>query len=268
MPRRFLKSELTAKSLLVGCCQLARCEPELSVLPSDKLQLLHSQSAVMEKLALCVEHKFVSILVGPSGVGKSWLVEALACLTGRKLRLFSMNSATDAADLLGGFEQRISGTTSSKGKDEPCDGPLTASLCCGWLTVTFEWRNSEVVEAMLAGEWLLIDNSNLCNPAVLDRLNSVLEPAGQLLLSERGSVEGQMVVVRPAEGFRLFLTVNPQYGELSRAMRNRGVEIFVDEAISRRDSLCLLLKEGLDDGLAANLADICQDLGEKRLILS
>ncbi|GAU94611.1 hypothetical protein RvY_06349 [Ramazzottius varieornatus] len=240
LPRRFLKTELTDKCLLVGCCQLAR--HDLSVLPSDKLQLLHSQSAVMEKLALCVEHKFVSILVGHSGVGKSSLVEALACLTGRKLRLFSMNSATDAAELLGGFEQRVvSARTTSK--------------------VTFEWRNSEVVEAMLAGEWLLIDNSNLCNPAVLDRLNSVLEPAGQLLLSERGSVAGEMVVVRPAEGFRLFLTVNPQYGELSRAMRNRGVEIFVDESISRRDSLCLLVNEGLEDGLAANLADICQDLG-------
>ena len=35
------------------------------------------------------------------------------------------------------------------------------------------------------------------------------------------------MVLRPHPEFRMFLTVNPTYGEVSRAMRNRGVEIFL-----------------------------------------
>lgn len=35
------------------------------------------------------------------------------------------------------------------------------------------------------------------------------------------------MILKPHPNFRLFLTVNPTYGEVSRAMRNRGVEIFM-----------------------------------------
>ena len=136
----------------------------------------------------------------------------------------------------------------------------------------FEWVDGILVQAMLKGEWLLLDNVNLCSSSVLDRLNSLLEPGGDLLLTEcvggsnsedadsdhpstsnqddsssdrvaqntdsqhEGSADtatgapGQASppTVRrivPASGFRLFVAMDPTFGEVSRAMRNRCVEI-------------------------------------------
>lgn len=48
---------------------------------------------------------------------------------------------------------------------------------------------------------------------------------GFLTLSERGYVDGLVQILRPHPTFRIFMSVDPQYGELSRAMRNRGIEI-------------------------------------------
>ena len=46
---------------------------------------------------------------------------------------------------------------------------------------TFEWIDSLLVKAMKAGHWLLLDDVNLCNPSVLDRLNAFLEPNGETI---------------------------------------------------------------------------------------
>ena len=89
----------------------------------------------------------------------------------------------------------------------------------------FEWVDGPLVLAMKTGDWLLMDGANLCSPSVLDRLNSLCEPNGQLTLSERGFVNGAVQVLKPHPNFRLFMTVDPHHGELSRAMRNRGIEI-------------------------------------------
>lgn len=91
----------------------------------------------------------------------------------------------------------------------------------------FEWIDSLLVKALRQGHWLLVDNVNLCSASVLDRLNGLLEPGGVLSLSERGVIDGHIPVVAPHPGFRLFLALDPRHGEISRAMRNRGVEIFL-----------------------------------------
>ena len=89
----------------------------------------------------------------------------------------------------------------------------------------FEWVDGPLIRAMKSGHWLLMDGANLCSPSVLDRLNSLCESEGFLVLSERGFVDGQVQLIKPHPNFRLFMSVDPQYGELSRAMRNRGIEI-------------------------------------------
>lgn len=91
----------------------------------------------------------------------------------------------------------------------------------------FEWINSVLVKALLSGDWLLIDNVNFCTASVLDRLNALLEPSGVLTVSERGVIEGDIPEIVPHPNFRLFFTMDPKYGNISRAMRNRGVEIFI-----------------------------------------
>ncbi|KAF3328833.1 midasin [Carex littledalei] len=95
--------------------------------------------------------------------------------------------------------------------------------------VKFEWFASDLVKAIENGEWVVLDNANLCNPTVLDRINSLAEPDGSIVINECGLVEGKPMILHAHARFRMFLTVNPQYGEVSRAMRNRGVEIFLLE---------------------------------------
>lgn len=91
----------------------------------------------------------------------------------------------------------------------------------------FEWVDGPLVQAMKEGSWIVLDHCNLCSPAVLDRLNSLCEAGGVLVLSERGTIDGEIPVIVPHPNFRLFMLLNSHYGELSRAMRNRGVEISI-----------------------------------------
>lgn len=91
----------------------------------------------------------------------------------------------------------------------------------------FEWVDGILVKALKQGSWLVLDNANLCSPAVLDRLNSLLEPNGFLSIHEHRNPDGSAQIVKPHPNFRLFLTMDPHYGELSRAMRNRSIELFM-----------------------------------------
>lgn len=91
--------------------------------------------------------------------------------------------------------------------------------------VGFEWTEGLFIQALQHGHWVVLDNANLCNSSVLDRLNSLMEPDGSLILNEQRLDNGEARVVRPHANFRLFLSMDPRHGELSRAMRNRAVEI-------------------------------------------
>ncbi|CAL8311820.1 unnamed protein product [Lota lota] len=102
-----------------------------------------------------------------------------------------------------------------------------AQLEDGWTNGGFEWLDGMLVQALQAGDWLLMDNVNFCSPSVLDRLNALLEPGGCLTINERGVIDGTTPKVTPHPNFRLFLTMDPSHGEISRAMRNRGVEIYI-----------------------------------------
>ncbi|AEY98895.1 FAGR074Cp [Eremothecium gossypii FDAG1] len=100
-------------------------------------------------------------------------------------------------------------------------------------SVKFEWFDGLLINAVEEGYWLILDNANLCSPSVLDRLNSLLEPNGTLIVNECSLADGRPRHIRPHPNFRLFMTVDPKYGELSRAMRNRGIEIFIEDLQKR-----------------------------------
>ncbi|MCJ1379430.1 hypothetical protein MMC17_002531 [Xylographa soralifera] len=91
----------------------------------------------------------------------------------------------------------------------------------------FEWVDGTLIKALESGQWLVLDNANLCSSSVLDRLNSLLEPDGRLAVHEHHLHDGSAKIVRPHPNFRLFLTMDSRYGELSRAMRNRCIEVFL-----------------------------------------
>lgn len=165
------------------------------------LLLLPSQAEAIASVLMCAAHQQFCMLIGASGSGKSSVLKVAAALAGAKLSTFSMNASCDTIDLLGGFDQ--------------VDGKQGQ----------FEWRDSLILEAMLLGHWLVLDNVNYCNASVLDRLNPLVEPNGVLFVNEQGLVNGETRMIRPHPNFRMFATLNPRYGEISRAMRNRAVEI-------------------------------------------
>lgn len=100
----------------------------------------------------------------------------------------------------------------------------------------FEWVDGVLIKALEQGKWLVLDNANLCSASVLDRLNSLLEPNGFLSINEHCGPDGEPKIVKPHANFRIFLTMDPRFGELSRAMRNRAVEIFLEPLAPENES--------------------------------
>jgi midasin len=116
---------------------------------------------------------------------------------------------------------------------------MRAELAASNRAGKFEWVDGPLVRALKEGHWLLLDNANLCSPSVLDRLNSLCEPSGVLILNERGLVDVKTPVIVPHPNFRLIMCIDPQLGELSRAMRNRGLEVSLFPP-SNQEDLCRL----------------------------
>ncbi|KHN99534.1 Midasin [Metarhizium album ARSEF 1941] len=112
----------------------------------------------------------------------------------------------------------------------------------------FEWLDGVIVKALLTGQWLVLDNANMCNASVLDRLNSLLEPNGFLSINEHCQSDGKPRIIRPHRDFRIFLTMDPKYGELSRAMRNRAIEIHIHSPPPESAS-CLDKISAIESGL-------------------
>jgi len=130
---------------------------------------------------------------------------------------------------------------------------------------TFEWKDGFLVRAMETGHWLLLDNVNLCPPSVLDRLNPVLEAEGELLLSESGTSGAGPRIIKAHPQFRVFMAMDPRGGEISRAMRNRCVEIaFVSpvssQAEAEQDS------SGVSSTVVPNPRDCITAIAEKGIV--
>lgn len=101
------------------------------------------------------------------------------------------------------------------------------------------------MKALRSGSWVVLDELNLAPSDVVEALNRLLDDNRELFLPETGEV------IKPAQGFMIFATQNPPGGAyggrkpLSRAFRNRFVEVFIDniaedelsDIVSRRCSV-------------------------------
>ncbi|CAB3406564.1 unnamed protein product [Caenorhabditis bovis] len=263
-------------------------------------RLLPSQMEVCSNLATCVEMNWLVLLVGPRNCGKRSAIENLATLSGRTLRTIALNADTDAQELIGSYEQIVDENCLPDAKEailkvlhdaelrsmyaeklrgaedltqlessvelilsEISNDDVKAKIrhineIANQASMRFEWRDSVFVDAYLNGYWLLVEDVNLCSAAVLDRLNSCLESGGKLVVAER---QNSYEPLEPHPEFRVFLSMDSRVGEISRAMRNRSVEIYVDETsrwhTSTRDVssvICRSLNEHQADYIASNLS--------------
>lgn len=316
----------------VGLSSLHRTA-NASNLSTKNLILRNESVAYFEAAMKCIDLQWMCLLVGPSGVGKTTMIRCLASLCGQELVEIPLNSATDASDLLGGFEQSdtvrslrsirdqllksLAKFLIAKNRDLLPSGSLaicermankiscmdptvqTYEEVCKQLTevfqsiremansseisemgdfeskiieieksaskllkegpenASFQWVDGTLTRAIIEGRWVILDHANLCNPSVLDRLNALLEPNGVLYLNECGTdANGRPRILRPHPDFRLFLILDPKNGDVSRAMRNRGIEIY----------LLPEMKSGLSTIATRTLLsqeDICLDVTDK-----
>lgn len=131
----------------------------------------------LEKLAYGVVHNLPVLLIGETGVGKTMSVRYLASLTNNGLRRVNLNGATTVDEFLGKLLINEQGTY---------------------------WVNGVLVDAMLAGDWILLDEINACLPEIAFSLHSLLDDDRMVVLME---YDGR--IVRPHPHFRLFASMNP-----------------------------------------------------------
>ncbi|KAJ1361784.1 hypothetical protein KIN20_021125 [Parelaphostrongylus tenuis] len=253
------------KLVRLGKISLARSGQRCDLFNSSH-RLLSSQFVLMHQLAVCVDMQWVALIIGPRNSGKRTTLQNLADICGVHLQTIVLNSETDAQELIGSYEQSVDDQAFNDAKRNLCEilsahveeialkEVLNAEDLTQLETVTeivlsdvkdnndvvdechlvleraarssmrFKWVDSPFVRAYLNGHWLLIEDVNLCSAAVLDRLNTCLENDGRLVVFERHS---SFESLQPHPDFRVFLSMDARNGEISRAMRNRSVEIFI-----------------------------------------
>lgn len=128
-------------------------------------------------------------------------------------------------------------------KTEACSIVESVDVAYEAASSMFEWADGPLVTALRNGQFFLLDECSLAEDAVLERLNSVLEPSRCLTLAEKGDTSPTTAesssVITAARGFRFFATMNPggDFGkrELSPALRNRFTEVWVPAVTDPND---------------------------------
>ena len=189
---------------------------------SRSARLVWTRQAV--RMAALVLHSFrfrePVLLVGETGCGKTSVSAAVSMdILRQSFLTVNCHLNTEATDFLGGLRP----CRNREGEGEESEDRL------------FEWADGPLVNAMLRGHVLLIDEISLADDSVIERVNSVLEEGRALLVPERSGGAD----VAASEGFQFVATMNPggDYGkkELSPALRNRFLEIWCPAENSRND---------------------------------
>lgn len=162
-------------------------------------------------LSICVQNKWPTLLIGKKSTGKTSLIHTLAKLTNNRCIDIVLSPSTDTTDILGSYQQ-----VNHKGKAQ------------------FVWKDSILVEAILNGDWVVIENFNHrggSTAVVLDRLNSLLEEDNEeLVINEAGLIDGKLKTVKAHPDFRIFFVLNQEtmmYSTISKPLRNRCCELFI-----------------------------------------
>ena len=147
-----------------------------SYIPGEQIYVSPPQG-YLEKIAYAVCHNLPVLLIGETGVGKTMSVRYLAWKTNNGLRRVNLNGATSVDEFLGKLLINEQGTY---------------------------WVNGVLVDAMIAGDWILLDEINACLPEIAFSLHSLLDDDRMVVLME---YDGR--VVRPHPNFRVFASMNP-----------------------------------------------------------
>ena len=88
----------------------------------------------------------------------------------------------------------------------------------------FVWKESLLLRAIKQGHWIVLENIDKSNSAVLDRLNPLLEIGGTIIVNESDEIK----TVKPHPDFRLISTASKVQG-ISEPFLNRCLHIKLRE---------------------------------------
>jgi MoxR-like ATPase len=188
----------------------------------------------IEKVATAVELKQPCLLEGETSTSKTSSIEYLAMRSNNQVVRLNMNGQTDTSELVGKFvpndgqlqiefEQLLSKPDllnkqslemlQNIVKDGRSLSLLESQKIAeieGIKIPEWRWQDGLVSEAMKKGYWIILDEINLGEPQILERLNSVLEKNASIILSENGGTRiGPNGDFETHEDFRIFATMNP-----------------------------------------------------------
>ncbi|VTZ66448.1 dynein-related AAA-type ATPase, putative [Plasmodium chabaudi chabaudi] len=87
----------------------------------------------------------------------------------------------------------------------------------------YVYNEGNFIKAIKKGHWVLLKHLHHSTPSLLDRLNSLFEENGYILLHEFGKKKK----IRPHKNFQIFLTLSSEeHYKISKALRNRCLEIY------------------------------------------
>lgn len=147
------------------------------------------------------------ILTGGAGVGKTTHVTQLASRINQPLLRINFNGETRMSDLIGKVHV-VNGET--------------------------KWVDGVLPMAMRRGWWLLLDELDFAEPAVLSLLHPVLEDESLLVLKENNGE-----IIRPDPNFRVFATAN-SIGAMSDRASDFGGTNTMNEAFLDRWQVMLV----------------------------
>ena len=204
---------------------------------------LYNTKNYFEEIKLCIENNYPIIISGEGSIGKKHLIKSMySNMNKNNLNSFYLYSTMDSSELLGNFDksninyQLNQYITELKLKNTKNDINiinliekiekqkifLKEKSDMNNNEYNFEWHDSILITSIINGDIIILDNANTCNSAVLDRLNSLLDDDKKIYLNE----SGENRIIQPNNKFRIFLTMNPLLGEVSRALKNRCVELY------------------------------------------
>lgn len=203
---------------------------------------------ILDKIATAVELRNPCLLEGETSTSKTSSIEYLAMMSNNEVARMNLNGQTDTSELIGKFvpndgQLQIAFQELLRSRDSLSqDSRLTIeraerkgialtliesqkiAQAENLKIADWRWQNGIDVEAKLKGQWLILDEINLAEPQILERLNPQLEKSPSITLSESGDTvirdlnpeemelyqQGKLPGVKPLHpNFHIFGTMNP-----------------------------------------------------------
>jgi len=205
-------------------------EPKIVKIKTPKTAFVETNNEV-SLMMYGIENQKNVLLKGPTGCGKSFLVEEMAKHYGKKLYTVNCDVELDKTELVGHHEIEDDETS---------------------------WIDGILVIAMKEGAWIVFDEVNMARPEVLSVMHQILDFRRTLTIKEHHNEE-----IKAKDGFRVFASINPNYcgtTELNYAFRRRfNLIIDMDYLLKHSENKLIQNNTGLNPEQSLKLVNIAND---------